>query len=73
MAKLEAVEGIGPVYAEKLREAGIATTEALLKQCATRQGRRELAAPGLNRPNNCPASSSIDSLDTLLDTLPGPR
>ena len=44
MAKLEAVEGIGPVYAEKLREAGIATTEALLKQCATRQGRRELAA-----------------------------
>ena len=44
MAKLEVIEGIGPVYAGKLREAGIATTEALLKKGATRQGRKELAA-----------------------------
>ncbi len=44
MAKLEVIEGIGPVYAAKLREAGIATTEALLKKGATRQGRKELAA-----------------------------
>ncbi len=44
MAKLETVEGIGPVYAAKLREAGIATTDALLKKGATRQGRKELAA-----------------------------
>lgn len=43
MAKLEAVEGIGTVYAEKLRQVGIATTEALLKRCATRKGRQELA------------------------------
>ena len=43
MAKLEAIEGIGPVYAAKLREAGIATTEALLKKGASRQGRKELA------------------------------
>ncbi|RMD64169.1 DUF4332 domain-containing protein [Candidatus Parcubacteria bacterium] len=43
MAKLESIEGIGPVYAAKLREAGIATTEAFLKQCATRAGRKELA------------------------------
>ena len=44
MAKLEAIEGIGPVYAAKLRAAGIATTEALLKKGASRQGRKELAA-----------------------------
>jgi predicted flap endonuclease-1-like 5' DNA nuclease len=43
MAKLEIVEGIGDVYAAKLREAGIPTTEALLKAGATPQGRKELA------------------------------
>jgi predicted flap endonuclease-1-like 5' DNA nuclease len=41
--KLEEVEGIGPVYAGKLREAGIATTEALLQECASPQGRKALA------------------------------
>jgi len=44
MPRLEIIEGIGPVYAAKLREAGIATTEALLKKGASRQGRQELAA-----------------------------
>ncbi len=43
MPKLDVIEGIGPVYMGKLREAGIATTEALLKKGATRQGRQELA------------------------------
>ena len=43
MAKLEAVEGIGEVYAGKLREAGISTTEALLKKGATPSGRRSIA------------------------------
>ncbi|MBL7062843.1 MAG: DUF4332 domain-containing protein [Anaerolineae bacterium] len=43
MTKLEKVEGIGEVYAQRLREAGIATTEALLKQCATPKGRQEIA------------------------------
>jgi predicted flap endonuclease-1-like 5' DNA nuclease len=43
MAKLEEVEGIGEVYAQRLREAGIATTWALLKQGATPQGREEIA------------------------------
>jgi predicted flap endonuclease-1-like 5' DNA nuclease len=43
MAKLEQVEGIGAVYAQKLREAGIATTGALLKQGATPNGRKEIA------------------------------
>ncbi len=43
MAKLEAVEGIGPVYAEKLREAGVTTTEQLLAIGGTPEGRKELA------------------------------
>lgn len=43
MAKLEAIEGIGPVYAQQLREAGIATIEALLEAGASPKGRKELA------------------------------
>jgi predicted flap endonuclease-1-like 5' DNA nuclease len=43
MAKLEIIEGIGDVYAGKLREAGIATIEALLKAGSTPKGRQELA------------------------------
>ena len=43
MAKLEIVEGIGPVYAEKLRAAGIGSTGALLNAGATPAGRKELA------------------------------
>ena len=42
MAKLVAVEGIGEIHAQKLQAAGIATTEALLKQGASPQGRQEL-------------------------------
>jgi len=42
MAKLEVIEGIGPVYAKKLRAAGISTIEALLRKGATPAGRREL-------------------------------
>jgi predicted flap endonuclease-1-like 5' DNA nuclease len=36
------VEGIGPKYAEKLKGAGIKTTEKLLKVGATPKGRKEL-------------------------------
>ncbi len=43
MAKLSVIEGIGEVYAQKLKEAGIATTEALLKKGSTRKGRKEIA------------------------------
>lgn len=43
MAKLETIEGIGPVYAEKLRAAGIRTVEALHRAGATPEGRKELA------------------------------
>ena len=43
MAKLTKVEGIGEVYAQKLQEAGITTTDALLEQGATPKGREEIA------------------------------
>lgn len=43
MAKLELIEGIGPVYANKLRDAGIRSINALLEAGATPKGRKELA------------------------------
>ena len=43
MAKLEMVEGIGEVYADKLRGAGVATTEMLLEMGSTKKGREDLA------------------------------
>jgi predicted flap endonuclease-1-like 5' DNA nuclease len=42
MSKLEKIEGIGPIYAEKLRVAGIRSVEALLRNGATPEGRREV-------------------------------
>ena len=44
MAKLLDVEGIGPVNAEKLKKAGIGSTDALLKMGGTAAGRKNLAA-----------------------------
>ena len=43
MAKIEKIEGIGPVYGEKLRGVGITTVEALLEAAASPKGRQELA------------------------------
>jgi predicted flap endonuclease-1-like 5' DNA nuclease len=43
MAKLTKVEGIGEFYAQKLQGAGVTTTDALLKQGATPNGRNEIA------------------------------
>ena len=40
---IEDIEGIGPAYAEKLRAAGITTTEKLLERCATKKGREQVA------------------------------
>src|SRR5512136_655266 len=37
------VEGIGPKFAEKLKKAGVGTTESLLKKGATPSGRQEIA------------------------------
>lgn len=41
---IEDIEGIGPAYGEKLKKAGITTTEKLLAKGATKKGRLELAA-----------------------------
>ncbi len=41
--KIEDVEGIGPSFGEKLRQAGIKDTDTLLTTCKTPKGRKELA------------------------------
>ncbi|HEY7331404.1 MAG TPA: DUF4332 domain-containing protein [Candidatus Limnocylindria bacterium] len=47
--KIVDVEGIGPVFAEKLGAAGCQTTDDLLRAGATRAGRASLAAQtGIN-------------------------
>ena len=43
MAKIIDVEGIGPIYAQRLSAIGIKTTNKLLKKGATPQGRDDLA------------------------------
>lgn len=43
MAKLEYVEGIGETYADKLRAAGVTTTDKLLEMGSTPKGREEIA------------------------------
>ena len=40
--KIDQVEGIGAVYAEKLAAVGIKTTENLLEQCASAAGRKKV-------------------------------
>ena len=41
--KIEDVEGIGPVYGEKLRKAGINSVDQILKIGCNPAGRKELA------------------------------
>ncbi|MDE6757496.1 MAG: DUF4332 domain-containing protein [Muribaculaceae bacterium] len=41
--KIEEIEGIGASYADKLKAAGVATTEDLLAVAATKKGRTSLA------------------------------
>ncbi len=43
MAKLSDIEGIGEVYAEKLKVAGVTTLEKLLTMCCDKKGRHEVA------------------------------
>ena len=43
MAKLLDVEGIGPVNAEKLKKAGVGSTDSLLSMGGTAAGRKDLA------------------------------
>jgi len=42
MASIVQVEGIGEAYAERLKAAGIRTTDALLEAGATAKGRKEI-------------------------------
>ena len=44
MAKLVDVEGIGPVNAKKLKNAGVGSTDSLLSMGGTAAGRKDLAA-----------------------------
>lgn len=44
MAKLEDIEGIGPKFAAKLRDAGVKTVEGLLEKGAQPKGRKEIAS-----------------------------
>lgn len=44
MYKLSKVEGIGPVYAKKLQNAGVRSSKALLEMGGTPKGRQELAS-----------------------------
>ena len=41
--KIEAIEGIGPVFAKKLRANGVRSTGELLKRGASKKGRSALA------------------------------
>lgn len=43
MTKLLDIEGIGPVFAEKLGKAGVGSIEALLEQAGAAKGRKALA------------------------------
>jgi predicted flap endonuclease-1-like 5' DNA nuclease len=44
MASIVDIEGIGPATAEKLRAAGVRSTQALLERGGTAKGRKDLAA-----------------------------
>ncbi len=48
--KIEEIEGIGPVFAEKLRSAGVDTTDELLEKGGSDHGRELLAgATGITK------------------------
>ena len=41
--RIEDIEGIGPAFAKKLSAANVRTTRDLLKYCASRKGRKDVA------------------------------
>ncbi len=43
MAKLSDIEGIGDVYSQKLKDAGVTTIENLLEICASKKARKDMA------------------------------
>jgi predicted flap endonuclease-1-like 5' DNA nuclease len=44
MASIKEIEGIGPAYVAKLKDAGVTTTDQLLAKGAAPKGREELAS-----------------------------
>jgi predicted flap endonuclease-1-like 5' DNA nuclease len=44
MANIDSIEGVGASYADKLKAAGISTTEALLEKGASAKGREAIVA-----------------------------
>lgn len=42
--KIQEIEGIGPTYGQRLFDAGLKTTDALLKACGDPKGRKDTAA-----------------------------
>ena len=44
MTTIKDIEGIGEAYAEKLRQAGVRTVQALLEMGSAQKGRKELAS-----------------------------
>ncbi len=41
---IDTIEGIGPAYRAKLVQVGIRSTDALLKHCCDKKGRRQIAS-----------------------------
>ena len=44
MRKLTEIEGVSTVFAQKLKDCGCGTPDVFLKRCATRKGRKDVAA-----------------------------
>lgn len=59
--KIETIEGIGSAFGQKLREAGIKTTDELLKATKTKKQRKELAgATGINEDKILTWANHVD-------------
>lgn len=59
--KIEAIEGISSAFGQKLREAGIKTTDELLKATKTKKQRKELAsATGINEDKILKWANHVD-------------
>jgi hypothetical protein len=43
MSRIAEIEGIGPVYAQKLKSIGVGTTTDLLELCGSKKGRQDTA------------------------------
>jgi predicted flap endonuclease-1-like 5' DNA nuclease len=60
--KIEAIEGVGPAFGKKLREAGVKSTAQMLTRGATRKGRKELAEAAAIEEGNILRWANISDL-----------